>query len=187
MMATMNRFAVFCAGALAFAMASAQAADEGFYVGVGTGQAQIKDNPSELGGARFDETGTPYRVFGGYRLGAIPLLDFAAEIGYRDLGDAEGTVNGTAARYTIKGPDAAVLAIFPFLGFDIFGKVGVMQYDLDKTIAGATTGGTGTAPIYGAGVGFRFWRLGVRAEYERIDIDKVDTVDVGMVSVTFRF
>jgi hypothetical protein len=186
-MGTMNRPAMVLAGALALATGSVQAADAGFYIGAGTGQAQIKDNPSELGGARFDERGTPYRVFGGYRLGLIPILDFAGEIGYRDLGDAEGTVNGTAARYTIKGADAALLAIFPFLGFDIFGKAGVMQYDLDKTIAGATTGGTGTAPIYGAGVGFRFWRLGVRAEYERIDIDKVDTVDVGMVSVTFRF
>ncbi|MBX9961810.1 MAG: outer membrane beta-barrel protein [Burkholderiales bacterium] len=186
-MATMNRLAVLCAGTLALAAASAQAADEGFYVGVGTGQAQIKDNPSELGGARFDESSTPGRIFGGYRLGAIPLLDFAGEIGYRDLGDAEGTVNGTSARYTIKGPDASVLAIFPLLGFDIFGKVGIMHYDLDKTFAGATTGHTGTAPIYGVGVGFRFWRLGVRAEYERIDLDKVDTVDVGMVSVYFRF
>lgn len=186
-MGTMNRPAVFLAGALALAAASAQAADEGFYVGLGTGQAQIKDNPSELGGARFDESSTPGRIFAGYRLGAIPILDFAGEIGYRDLGDAEGTVNGVASRYTIKGPDAAVLAIFPILGFDIFGKVGVMHYDLDKTFAGTTTGSTGTTPIYGAGVGFRFWRLGVRAEYERIDLDKVDTVDVGMVSVYFRF
>ena len=186
-MGTMNRLTGVCAVALTFAAAAAQAADQGFYVGAGTGRAQIKDNPAQLGGASFDETGTSYRVFGGYRLGLIPILDFAGEVGYRDLGDAQGTVNGTAARYTVKGADATVLAILPFLGFDIFGKFGVLRYDLDKTIAGATTGGTGTAPIYGAGVGFRFWRLGIRAEYERIDIDKVDTVDVGMVSATFRF
>ncbi len=186
-MKTIDRVAAICAGALALLAVSAQAADQGFYVGVGTGQAQVKDEPSQLGGQNFDESGTPYRVFGGYRLGAIPLFDFAAELGYRDLGDAEGTVGGTAAQYKIKGADASLLAIFPILGFDIFGKVGVMQFDLDKTFAGSTTGYSGTAPIYGVGAGFRLWRLGIRAEYERIDIDDLKSVDVGMVSVFFRF
>jgi hypothetical protein len=36
-------------------------------------------------------------------------------------------------------------------------------------------------------VGFRFWKIGVRAEYDRIDIKDVKTLDVGMVSAYFQF
>lgn len=186
-MSRIDRIAMVFAGALALMATASQAADQGFYVGVGTGQAKVEDQPSQLGGPTFDESSTPYRVFGGYRLGVIPLLDFAAEIGYRDLGKAEGTIAGSTVKYQAKGADGAILAIFPLLGFDLFGKVGLMQYDLDKTFNGATTGYSGTAPLYGVGVGFRIWRLGIRAEYERIDIDELKSLDVGMVSATFRF
>lgn len=186
-MKTFDRIAIVFAGALTLLATASQAADQGFYVGVGTGQAKVEDQPSQLGGPTFDESSTPYRVFGGYRLGLIPILDFAAEVGYRDLGKAEGTVAGSTVTYQAKGADGSILAIFPILGFDFFGKVGVMQYDLDKTFNGATTGYSGTAPLYGVGAGFRFWRLGIRAEYERIDIDDVKSMDIGMISATFRF
>lgn len=186
-MKTIDRIALAFAGALTLMATATQAADQGFYVGAGTGQAKVEDQPSQLSGQTFDESSTPYRVFGGYRLGLIPILDFAAEVGYRDLGKAEASVGGSSTTYQAKGADAAILAIFPILGFDLFGKAGVMQYDLDKTFNGVTTGHSGTAPLYGAGVGFRFWRLGIRAEYERIDIDEVKSMDVGMVSVFFRF
>jgi hypothetical protein len=132
-------------------------------------------------------TTCPKRAFAGYRLGAIPILDFAGEIGYRDMGKASGNVGGTTVDYSLKGVDASSLAIFPFLGFDFFGKAGMLQYDLDKNFGGAVGGFSGTAPIYGAGVGFRIWRLGIRAEYEYLDVDEVSSSQAGMVSVTFRF
>jgi hypothetical protein len=177
------------AGAIAAMSAAipAMAAESGFYVGAGTGQAQMEDNPTQLSGANIDESSTPYRVFGGYRLGVIPILDFAAEVGYRDLGEAKGTSGANSFNYKLKGADASALVIFPLLGFDFFGKAGVIQYDLDKTFNGSTTGFSGTAPLYGVGVGFRIWRLGVRAEVERLDVDELKQQDVGMVSVYFRF
>ncbi len=186
-MSKIDRIAMAFAGTLALLATASQAADQGFYVGLGAGQAKLEDQPAQLGGQTFDESSSPYRVFGGYRLGAIPLFDFAAEVGYRDFGKADSNVGGTGVQYKLKGADAAILAIFPILGFDLFGKAGLMHYDLDKTFAGVTTGQSGTAPLYGAGVGFRFWRLGIRAEYERIDIDELKSTDVGMVSVFFRF
>jgi OOP family OmpA-OmpF porin len=186
-MKTIRGIAIAGAMALMSAAAPAVAADSGFYLGAGTGQAQMEDNPSQLSGANIDESSTPYRVFGGYRLGIIPVLDFAAEVGYRDLGEAKGTQGANSFNYKLKGADASALVIFPLLGFDFFGKAGVIRYDLDKTFNGATTGFSGTAPLYGFGVGFRFWRLGIRAEVERLDVDDLKRQDVGMVSVYFRF
>lgn len=180
-------FAALGAAAVLYGSPLAQAADAGIYVGLGTGKALVEDNPSQAGGAKFDDTSTPYRAFIGYRLGFVPIFDFAAELGYRDLGKAEGSAGPLAASYRVKGPDASALVIFPFLGVDLFGKVGLMSYDLDKTIGGTTTGFSGTAPLYGVGVGFRVWRLGIRAEVERIDISDLKSQDVGMISATFRF
>ena len=183
-MKAFDRVAIAFAGALTLLATASQAADSGFYVGGGVGQAMVE---ADSGGQSFDESSTSYRAFAGYRLGVIPILDLAGEIGYRDLGKAEGTVGGSAVSYQTKGADAAVLVIFPILGFDLFGKAGVFQYSLDKTVNGVTTGYDGTAPMYGAGVGFRFWRLGVRAEYEYLDVDETKKQQVGMVSVYFRF
>lgn len=165
----------------------AQAADSGFYLGAGVGSAQVKDRPPQTGGQEVSESSTPYRAFAGYRLGIIPILDFAAEIGYRDLGKAEGTTGATGTQYRAQGADASVLVIFPITLFDLYGRVGAMQVNLDKTFNGATTSSNGTAGLYGAGVGVRFWRIGVRAEYDRIDIKDLSSVDVGMVSVYFQF
>ncbi len=172
--------------ALVLLTGSAQAADSGFYLGAGAGQAQISDDPSQLTG-KFDESSTSYRGFVGYRLGVIPILDFAGEIGYADLGSAESTIGGTATKYQAKGADASVLVIFPITILDLYGRFGAMKYDLDKTFSGATTSSSGTAGVYGVGLGLRFGLLGVRAEYDRIDIKELKSVDVGMVSVYFQF
>lgn len=167
--------------------ANVHAADQGFYVGLGTGQMVTTDYVEPAGRGLFDEKTTPWRGFVGYRFGLIPILDFALEGGYRSVGTASATVNGMASQYKIKGLDGAVLAIFPFLGVDVFGKAGVMRYDLDRTWGGITTSFSDTAPMYGVGAGFRVWRLGVRVEYERFNVDQLKGLDGAMVSATFRF
>lgn len=165
----------------------AQAADSGFYLGVGAGQAKISDDPSQLSGQKFDESSTPYRGFAGYRIGIIPLVDLAGEIGYVDLRKAEGTIGGTTAQYKAQGADASLLVILPITIVDLFARVGVMQASVDKTFNGVTSSSSGTAGVYGAGVGVRLWRIGVRAEYNRIDMPDLKSVDVGMASVYFQF
>jgi hypothetical protein len=165
----------------------AHAADQGFYAGLGTGQMVTTDYVTPGGNGLFDEKSTPWRGFVGYRLGLIPLLDFAAEGGYRSFGSASATVGGVSSEYKTKGFDGALLAIFPFLGADVFAKVGVLQYDLDRRWGASTTSYSGTAPMYGVGVGFRVWRFGVRLEYERFDVDQLKGLDGAMLSGTFRF
>lgn len=172
---------------LAGPAATAHAADQGFYVGVGTGQAVTTDPVTAAGGTLFDEKSTPWRGFVGYRLGLIPILDFAVEGGYRSFGTASATVGGVASEYKTSGFDGALLAIFPLLGFDLFGKAGVLRYDLDRQWGASTASFSGTAPMFGVGAGFRVWRLGVRVEYEHFDVDQLKGLDAAMVSAVFRF
>jgi hypothetical protein len=173
--------------AVVLLLAGPAQAESGFYLGAGAGQSQWTDDPAQTSGQEVSESSTSYRGFAGYRLGIIPFLDFAAEIGYADLGKAEGTVGGTNAQYKAQGADASVLVIVPITLFDFYGRLGAMRVDLDKTFNGQTTSSSSTSGMYGLGVGFRFWKIGVRAEYDRIDIKDVKTLDVGMVSAYFQF
>jgi hypothetical protein len=181
------RMATALGFAALLAAGAAQAGESGFYIGAGVGQAQYSDNPPQTSGQQVSENSTPYRAFGGYRIGVIPILDFAGEIGYSNLGTASGTTAGVTTDYKAQGADASVLVIFPILLFDLYGRLGVMQYDLDRTFNGATTSNKGTAGLYGLGVGARFGPIGVRLEYNRIDIQELNNVDVGMASVYFQF
>jgi hypothetical protein len=173
--------------ASALLVITAQAAESGFYLGGAVGQAQVTDSPPQTGGQEVSETFTPYRAFAGYRIGAIPILDFAGEIGYSNLGTANGTTAGVTTQYKAQGADASVLVIFPVLLFDFYGRVGVMRYDLDKTFNGVTTNSSGSAGYYGAGVGVRVGPIGVRLEYDRIDNKDVNSFDVGMISIYYQF
>lgn len=165
----------------------AHAAGSGLYLGVGAGSAQLKDQPPQTGGQEVSGDSTPYRAFAGYRLGIIPIIDLAAEIGYMDLGKTEGTTGTTATQYKAHGADGSVLLIFPITIFDLYGRVGAMQVNLDKTFNGVTTSSNGTAGVYGAGLGVRLGPIGVRAEYNRIDVKDLRSVNVEMLSVYFKF
>ena len=165
----------------------AQAADSGFYLGAGAGQSQWKDSPPQTAGQEFSESSASYRLFAGYRFGVIPFIDLAPEIGYMDLGKADGTVGGTNTQYKAQGVDASLLVIFPITIFDLYGRLGAMSVKTDKTFNGATSSSSGTSEMYGLGVGVRLGKIGVRAEYDRVNVKDIKSVDVGMVSVYFQF
>ena len=54
-------------------------------------------------------------------------------------------------------------------------------------IPGATTEFDGTAPLYGIGASFKLFGLGVRAEYETMDVDELEKSDSIWVSVFYEF
>ncbi|MFV9615085.1 MAG: outer membrane beta-barrel protein, partial [Gammaproteobacteria bacterium] len=56
-------------------------AESGFYIGAGVGDAGVDVNEND-----FDESDSAYKIFGGYNIGFIPLVDFAVEASYVDFG-----------------------------------------------------------------------------------------------------
>jgi hypothetical protein len=182
--------AVAAAAAGALCLSSATAADSGFYIGAGAGQAQIKDetaNPNGAGTIGFDARSTSYKAFGGYRLSAIPILDFAGEVGYINFGKPSRTIMGQNVEYKAQGGSAAGLVIFPLGPVDFFGKAGALYSSIDKNIGGTTSSKTGTNAMYGAGVGFRLGRFGIRAEYEYFDVSGINRLQMYSVSGVFQF
>jgi hypothetical protein len=184
-----RKFACLTAVALAGSLSSFVAsADSGVYVGGGIGYSKIDDsggNPGAIGD--FSETDTAWKGFVGYNLDVIPLVKFAAEIGYRDLGTPSGSVAGIPVEYSVKGIDYGVLAGVGLGPVDVFAKVGGMQYDLTKTIGGVNNDYDGTAPLYGISAWFTLAGIGIRAEYEMIDIDELDSTEMVSVNLFYKF
>ena len=146
-------------------------ADSGFFIGAGVGDATIKDTG-------FDESDSAYKIFGGYNIGFIPLVDLAVEASYVDFGKPSNSTTSVE----VNGLNAYGLAGLSFGPFGVFAKAGAFRWDSD--ITGATnTSDSGTDPAYGLGARFAIGSFSVRAEYEVYDLD----ADLERVSVSGVF
>jgi hypothetical protein len=168
---------------LGLALPVSAAYANGFYLGGGVGEATIEDSAGNPGGISFDESDVAWKGYFGYRFDVLPIVSLSAEVGYRDLGKP----NTSVAEYHVDGLDYAALAGVGLGPVELFARYGGMEYDLEKTIGPARFNFDGTANVYGAGVRFNLFGAGVRAEYEKIDIDELDNAEMISVSVFYQF
>jgi hypothetical protein len=136
--------------------------ESGFYLGGGLGESSVE-------AGSFDEDDTAYKVFGGFNIGFIPLVDFAVEASYVDFGTPED----------ITGFDAFGLAGLSFGPFGVFAKAGAISWDSDND--------SGSDPAYGVGARFALGSIAIRAEYEEFDVDEADTFSMTSISAVFTF
>jgi OOP family OmpA-OmpF porin len=164
---------------------SAMAADNGFYLGAAVGQAGVKADDIEGSLEDFDGDDTGYKAIVGFR----PLEWFAVEANYVDLGSAEDDVAGVPLNVDVTGLDLFAVVFLPLPVVDIFFKAGMIAWEVDASVSGfgEVANDDGEDLAYGAGVGLAFGSLGVRAEYERFEIDDADTVDMISLGVTWTF
>ncbi len=163
-------------------------ADSGVYVGGGVASTKIEDSAGNPGAAAdFSESDVGLKVFAGYKVDVLPLIKFAAEVGYRDLGKPATTIAGVDVDYRLHGFDYGVLAGVGLGPVDLFGRVGGMQYDLRKNTGGIHNDYDGTAPVYGLGAWFTLFGVGIRAEFEKIDVDELDDVQMTTISAFYQF
>jgi len=155
----------------------------GVYVGGGVGTASIEDSPGNPNGMPFNESDAAFKVFGGYRFDLLPIVSLSAEAGYRNLGKPKTAV----AEYKVDGFDYGALAGVGLGPVEMFARVGGMHYNLDKTSGGTKTSFDGSAPVYGVGARLSVFGIGVRAEYEKIDIKELDNAHMISVSAFYQF
>ena len=159
----------------------------GFYFGGGVGSAGMEDSPGNDGGSNFDESDTAWKLFGGYRFDWLPLVSLSAEAGWRDLGSPSGTRLGVESEYEADGFDYGALAGLGIGPVEVFARLGGFSYDLEKQVGGVSRDFDGTAEVYGVGARFSLFGIGVRAEYEMIEIDELDDVEMLSVSAFMQF
>jgi Outer membrane protein beta-barrel domain len=159
-------------------------AAEGLYLGAGIGQAGIKDN---INTENFDADDAAYKVFLGWRFKVLPVFDVAIEGAYTEFGKPSQTLGGQNVETNINGPSIAGLAILPLGPFDLYAKLGGINWNVDTTIGNAKSSRSGSDPFYGLGVGLTLGPLGLRAEYERYQIKDIDRVDLFSLSALIQF
>jgi hypothetical protein len=167
---------------LSLAAVPALAADNGFYLGVGVGQAGVQLD-EDVAGEDFDGDDTAYKAIVGFR----PLDFLAFEANYVDLGTAEDDVLGVPIGVDATGIDVFAVGILPVAMVDLFAKVGYVFWDADVSAQGLSESDSGEDFAYGVGAGLHFGSLGVRLEYERFEIEDTDTVDMISLGLTWTF
>ena len=169
---------------LALLAGPALAADNGFYLGAGIGQANVQIEPGE-GLPAFDEDDTGYKLIAGFR----PLDWLAAEVNYVDLGAPSGEVAGNVVETDAKGLSAFGIVLLELPLVDLYAKLGVIRWDAGASIPALDLSGddSGTDFAWGGGVQVRLLSFGVRLEYERFEISEVDESSFLSLSLTYTF
>ena len=186
------------AGSLACSNAFAQGVenDEGFYVGGGIGQFNVKiDDVNETDEAiqTLDDDDNAWKAFVGWRMNPF----FAVELAYIDFGgpNDRATAAGSSGDFSVdlSGFAPYVIGTIPVGPVELFGKVGYYFYDVDASVdlddgPDFDSSSSEQDLLYGFGVGMTFFeRLNARLEYEKIDSSFVDDADALWFSGQWRF
>jgi hypothetical protein len=156
---------------------SAQAADNGFYLGAGITQTEF--DVDGIGEGELDDNS--FKLIAGFR----PLDWLAVEANYIDLGSDAGL---DTSAITVSALALAEVGIV-----DFYGRLGLARWDADLDTGGfGNFSDEGWEPTYGVGIGVHFGSIGVRAEYEMFNAnlfeDEADLdTDVSTISLSFTY
>jgi OOP family OmpA-OmpF porin len=172
---TKRLLGLFASGLLACA-APALAADSGFYIGAGAGQATLKVDDVLDSGIDFDENDFGFKIFGGYRF--FPWLAVEGiylNSGKPEISASEGPVSASLEIEVQSLIAAAVFALPVGERFELFVKPGVAFWDSTTKASYSEPGfsdsfdldDNGSAFFLGGGGAFNFTdNLAIRLEYE---------------------
>lgn len=171
------RKALLCMGVcLGLASMTAVGADKGWYAGASVGESKASDW-CNIDFGDCEDTDTAWKLFGGHQINK----NFAAELGYADLGE----VTDVGVGIETKTIAVSALGMIPVgQASNIFGRLGFNRWDLSSSQLGDDSG---TDPVYGIGASFGMGpAAALRLEWERFDVDDSD-IDLLSVGVTYAF
>lgn len=169
---------------LGFANIAGAAQTNGYYAGLGFGQATSDadtagilfiSGPSAL---TVDDTDTAFNIFGGFKFNDY----FAMELAYVDLGEVSVTANGAGFsdtyKFALDGLVVEAVGTWPInKHFSLIGKFGFIAWNSDATVNLSGIGSfsvneDSTDLAFGVGGQFNFSKnFGLRAEFDSFDID----------------
>ncbi|HEX7035549.1 MAG TPA: outer membrane beta-barrel protein [Pseudomonadales bacterium] len=189
---TYPHLAALAAAALfAFAAGPAGAAENGFYIGGSIGSSLVEDQDDidigdEVEEFDLDDDDFGWKGFVGFQI--LPFL--AVEGGYVDFGEVEGDTTSLTVNTEIDGWNAFVVGKIPIAFVDVFGKVGIISWDLDVSLdpdADDNFSSSDEDVAYGVGAAINLGKLGIRAEAERFDVSDIDDLYLLSVGLTYTF
>lgn len=177
---------------LAFVAATIHA-EIGPYVGVSLGQSQVDVDFRDVDSSDFsiDDEDFAFKLFVGLEL----LGPLAIEASYRDLGtvtDGSGLIRATSET---DGFDAFLVGRLPIGPVSLFAKGGLIAWDSKVETSSPEQLGLpnirieddGTDLAWGVGLAVEAWKVSVRGEIERFELDLPDDVMMMSIGVAFEF
>lgn len=175
------------AGAALALSAGSALGDEnsGLYVGAGLGDFSTEIDDLEDVDLDFDEDSDASKLFAGWRFNSF----IAAQLDYIDFGDSTMALELLDVEADADGLAPYVVGTLPLGPIELFGKAGVVFYDVDVMADGESLiDESGQNAVYGGGLGVTVLdRLALRAEYEVIDISEFDDAEAVWVTAAWRF
>jgi OOP family OmpA-OmpF porin len=165
---------------------------EGFYLGGGIGDFSSSidevSNFDELNDAGIDFTDgdNAMKLFAGWNFNRF----FAVQGDYVDFGDQSGAVSpSVGGTSNVKGFAPSIVGTLPIGPVELFGRVGVMFYNLDVNLnGGQVIDDSANDMVWSAGVGIDIAdRLNLRLEYESIDIPQFDEANAVWLNAAWKF
>lgn len=186
----MTAFVLFVATALIALPATA--AENGFYLGLSAGQADLTTQSFDEdfeGDYELDGNDFGYKAFVGYRF----LTFLAVEGSYVDFGGMEDELASVDASYEVgvKGVDLFAVGMIPLGIADIFFKAGMLDWDSDLEArvgdVHSAFSSDGTDPAYGVGAQFRIKHFAIRAEVEYFDVEATEDLYMYSIGASYTF
>jgi hypothetical protein len=167
---------------LAFLAIPALADESGTYIGVATGQMNVRDR-NDLTGFRIDSGDNAFKAILGWRANLV-----AFELNYVDFGRPTQNVFGRQVELDAQGIDAFVIFSGRVARLDLYAKAGVLLWDAEASMQGlASANHDGSDFAFGAGAQLIFGALAIRAEYEQFLIKDIDDLNLVSVGLTWQF
>ena len=166
--------------ALALLILSPVSALAAFYGGAAIGNSWYNHDPEATDVQEISENSTGWKIFGGFTSESI----FGLEGGYRDLGKVEtDVVNLGAFDSKTTGWDVEALAHVKLSIFDIFGKAGAFFWNTEVN----SVEETGTSFLWGLGAGVTLGPIGLRLEWESMEVSTPDNLTMLSLGATLGF
>jgi outer membrane immunogenic protein len=157
--------------------------DSGLYIGGSIGQSSVEADFGDNNTFKLDDDDNGYKIFFGYNFGILPLLDLGVEADYRDYGSfGEGGADISVDSSELFG--IVGLTLGPI---GLFGKVGYSDTSLEAGFDNFDINDSESATAYGLGAKMNFGAFGIRAEYETLDLDAVDDLNMISIGATYTF
>ncbi|MBD1389628.1 outer membrane beta-barrel protein [Neiella sp. HB171785] len=165
---------------LMLGMTGSAFAQNGFYAGASIGQTTI-DACSGIDNCDDEDIG--WKIVGGWALNS----NLAFEAAWVDFGEVDGAIDGSKISAEIDGWSVAAKGTLPLNDqFALFGKFGMIMWDVEGGGAASGIDDDGNDPLYGLGAEYTFTdQLSIVGEWEWYDID--EDVDLFSVGVLYKF
>jgi OOP family OmpA-OmpF porin len=158
----------------------------GFYLGGSVGRSSMETELSAVGteDLTLDENNISYKAFGGIHLNNF----LSAEGGYRSMGEAETEVLGYSLSSSTKGWDVTALGRAGLLGLvHVFAKAGMFFWTTESALDSQGDETTGSDFMWGVGATITLGSLGVRLEWEKLEVGDLNNLSMISAGVTFGF